>query len=372
MSNPISYYSSTRDNNFNLIRFAAATLVLVSHSYALAIGRSEAEPLRDTLGMSWGNIAVDIFFVTSGFLIAGSYYARKDLIAFTWARILRIYPGLFAAVVFCSFIVGIFYTELSLVQFLTHGDTWLFTIKNMTLLAGIEYRLPGVFESNPYQYAVNGSLWTLPYELKMYILLAIFALALGVVAKKAKVDFTKLFFPVSACFALIIFFLLEFGVIGFPGFLYRVMTPKFVQLFAMFFIGSSFYIWRAHIPMSHILAAICAVILAFASVDKSLFLIAYTITVPYLVFYLAYVPKGAIRKFNRFGDYSYGIYIYAFPVQQALASSMEGIHTWTMVALSFLITFFFSFLSWKFVEKPSLALKSKHETIALKLGVSKR
>ena len=99
MNYSISKYAQDRDNNFNLLRFIAAYLVLYSHSYALALGDPAAEPPRSVVGMSWGNIAVDVFFITSGFLIANSFFGRNNIIVFTWARILRIFPALFVSVI---------------------------------------------------------------------------------------------------------------------------------------------------------------------------------------------------------------------------------------------------------------------------------
>ena len=80
MSALLSEYTNDRDNNFNLIRFVAASLVLYSHSFALALGTKDAEPLRNSLGMTYGSIAVDIFFITSGFLIASSMFAREIIL----------------------------------------------------------------------------------------------------------------------------------------------------------------------------------------------------------------------------------------------------------------------------------------------------
>lgn len=111
IGNLISNYTNTRDNNYNLIRFLAAVLVLFTHSFALTYGSGNAEPLRYSLGITWGTIAVDVFFVTSGFLIAGSFFKRGNLIAFGWARILRIYPALFVALLFCVFVVGLAFTS---------------------------------------------------------------------------------------------------------------------------------------------------------------------------------------------------------------------------------------------------------------------
>lgn len=122
-----------------------------------------------------GGIAVDVFFITSGFLITYSFFSRNNIIAFIWARILRIYPALFVAIVFCVFVVGLFFTTNTISDYLFDPQTFKFFRRNVTLFSGVKYELPGVFTDNPYMNAVNGSLWTLPYEIKMYTYLAIIA-----------------------------------------------------------------------------------------------------------------------------------------------------------------------------------------------------
>ena len=81
--------TSGRDNNFNLIRFCAAFAVLISHSFAIATGSGSAEPMRHTLGLTWAYIAVDVFFLTSGFLVTASLISRQSAVGFAWARALR-------------------------------------------------------------------------------------------------------------------------------------------------------------------------------------------------------------------------------------------------------------------------------------------
>jgi len=176
MNQPLSDFLYARDNNFNLIRFIAAFGVLFSHSFSLALGGSETEPFKQLLGMSFGQIAVDIFFISSGFLIANSLFMKKNLANFLWARFLRIYPGLFVSLIFCVFIVGLFFTKYPIGQYLTDTQTYVFLVKNAVLFFGEEQKLPGVFESLPWQGVVNGSLWTLPFEVKAYCLLVAFSI----------------------------------------------------------------------------------------------------------------------------------------------------------------------------------------------------
>lgn len=85
----LSNFTQGKDNNFNLIRMIAALAVLVTHSFALAIGTQDAEPFRQSLGMTMGAIAVDVFFVTSGFLVTASLLTRQNTIEFIWARALE-------------------------------------------------------------------------------------------------------------------------------------------------------------------------------------------------------------------------------------------------------------------------------------------
>ena len=102
-----------RDNNFTLIRFIAASLVLFSHSFALSVGTASAEPLHTSLHITFGQIAVDVFFLTSGFLVTASLLARGSIKTFAKARCLRIYPGLIVAVLLTTLVIGWRFTVLT-------------------------------------------------------------------------------------------------------------------------------------------------------------------------------------------------------------------------------------------------------------------
>jgi len=364
----LSGYTEGRDNNFNLIRFVAAILVLFTHSFALSIGTGDAEPFKGTLGMTLGVVAVDIFFISSGFLITSSMLARNNLLAFAWARILRIYPALIVAIIFCVFIIGLFFTTELTWSYLSNTETIKFFIKNITLFFGVSYSLPGVFENIPYEKAVNGSLWTLPYEVKMYAIVAL--LWCGLRAFKGR--FNKkfpVFLLVWVLVALIIAYILKDALF--------LRNKAMVRLFVMFFTGSAFYVFRDKNVLSGKLFVVMLFILVFSIVHQWVFFVFYVSFIAYIVFYLAYVPSGYIRKFNGFGDYSYGLYIYAFPVQQSIAALIDGVSVTVMLALSFVITLCLSMLSWHIFEKRVLKFKNRYvvlEEIVAKLspGKSKR
>lgn len=97
--------SQGRNNNLNLLRFIAASLVIYTHAFGVT-GHGAAEPLVQLCGLSLGSWAVDVFFVVSGFLVTKSWYRREDLVGFLYARFMRIFPALWVAVFFLRFFSG--------------------------------------------------------------------------------------------------------------------------------------------------------------------------------------------------------------------------------------------------------------------------
>lgn len=382
MGNVISHYTDTRDNNFNLLRFLAATLVLYSHSFPLT--GSQGDVFAQYLDIDGGRIALDIFFITSGFLVANSLFARNNPIAFIWARILRIYPALIVSVLFCIFIIGLFFTAESTSNYLTDPQTERFLFKNTTMFSiFVEFNLPGVFLENPFKAAVNGSLWTLPVEIRMYVLLFILGTSLIYLQRWVGKSVGKFIFLSIALISLSVqVFSLSYAVMParathfFDTFLSGPPTGDALRLFTSFFIGTAFYAWRDKIVLSSkVFFAILTLFLFLIFYDKKHVIIAYSIFLPYLVFYLAYIPKGTIRKFNQFGDYSYGLYIYAFPVQQSLVASFPSISALQMALSAFIFTFILAFLSWHLVEKRCLRMKNHYlfvEKIFAKIRPAKR
>lgn len=345
----LSDYTQGRDNNFNLVRILAALAVLITHSFALAIGTGDAEPLRGRLGMTMGSIAVDVFFITSGFLVTASLLTRQSVIDFVWARVLRIFPALLVMLILTVFGLGIGFTTLPLTSYLTDSSTYFYLLKCATLITGIAENLPGVFAGNPYQNTVNGSLWTMPYEIRMYAILAVTWIALRLIGNRR---FALFQLAIVAGF-------LAAGIFVFFSHFYFLAGGQFARLFFMFFSGAAFYVLKEHITLSrsYFWLAVLA-LLSAAVINMHAFFVVYELSIAYILFYLVYIPAGRIRKFNLLGDYSYGIYIYAFPVQQSVAALLPGIPVWGMLFTSATATLLLAALSWHLLERRALGLKS--------------
>lgn len=344
----LSDFTKSRDNNFNIIRFLAAFFVLITHSFALVAGSGSMEPMRSSLGMTLGTMAVNIFFITSGFLVTGSLISRKSLTEFVAARFFRIYPALLVMVFLSVFALGLFCTSLLKLNYLTSIYTWKYFIHNSTLINGIVFTLPGVFDQVHYKNIVNGSLWTLPAGIGMYGLLAVFWLISSWIGDVGKRSFNGLI-TFSAGILLMLLLLNHF--------IFQIKTNS-IELAYCFFVGSVYYVFREHILLSAYVFFVAIILLCLSLVNKELFFVFWLLVLPYMLFFIVFVPSGAVRNFNKLGDYSYGIYIYAFPVQQLLLEINPRLSVFGLIIQSTFLTLIFAVLSWHFIEVKALRYKN--------------
>jgi peptidoglycan/LPS O-acetylase OafA/YrhL len=351
----LSDYAHGRDNNFNLIRLLAAVTVLFSHCFPLASGTRSIEPFMAELNMSIGAFAVDLFFLTSGFLVSASLLARQNALEFVIARILRIIPGLWVMLLIVVVFLGGAMTSLPLREYLTSDMLIEYVVKCGTLVTGVVDYLPGVFSSNPFGSMVNIPLWTLPYELDMYGLLLVTWVLLALSGRRR----AALFRYAMVAFSAVAGLLLVAGYFrhGLPAKFELHSTYAFPSLFYMFFTGAAFYVIRDRIELSGRLFCAAGIALLASVFNRHVFFVVYLFTVPYLLFYVAYVPNGKVRLFNRLGDYSYGVYIYGFPVQQTIIALVGGISILSLALIALPITLLLAILSWHLVEKRALSLK---------------
>lgn len=332
-----------RDNNLNLLRFAAALGVVVSHTVLISQGRDEMPRSMWLLG----HICVGVFFVISGFLIPASFERAASARDYVLARVLRIMPALLVCVLATALVVGPAITELSTVEYFRDGGWAEFIVGNLSLIWEVE-ALPGVFSSNPFPDA-QITFWTLKHEAGAYAIV----LLIGVGG----------FLRDRIAYAML---LLGFGVVW--GLVVREMDHdpeamplqlfQFVNLLGYFFLGMTAYLFRARLPLSVPVAVglVAALwLLWWTPVFHGLLLV----TVAYCVLWFAYVPRGPLLGFNRLGDYSYGIYVYGVLVQQlsvALLGPQSPVENF-LYALG--PTLLLAALSWHFIERPCLSLRRK-------------
>jgi len=345
----LSEVADSRFNNFDVLRLLGATLVLFSHSFALTRGN---DPVTWLNGETLGTVGVSLFFGISGFLVARSWLADSRLPAYGAKRALRLLPALYVVVLLTAFVLGPLYTTLPLGDYLTDPGTYGYVLKTMALYT-VGGHLPGVFEDNLVPGTVNGSLWTLPIEAACYVGVA----ALGVLGLLRGRRWAPwlVFLVLWAAMAPRIP-TTDLGKHG-PGTLDGQELLTGIRLVAIFFGGVLFYLYRERVQLRwDWLAVLLAVFLACS---RTRWVPCLAVPVfAYFVLVVAYRTPARWRRLTATGDVSYGLYLYAFPVQQALVASLgAGLGPLAMFALAFPITYVLAFGSWRLVERPALERK---------------
>lgn len=336
--------ADSKENNFTFLRFFAASLVILSHSFVLY---GLEEPTLNGFA-TFGGMGVYIFFIVSGFLITKSWLNHPNILTYFRNRTLRIFPALIPAVLFTTFFIGPLVTTIDIKNYLTHPQTWEY-MKNIFLFP-IRFYLPGVFENNPYPNAVNGSLWTLPVEFFMYISVAIIGLT-GLISK-------KVFVPLLI--SILIF--LDWSLISMPEYNNLVILSFMplvisLKLAIFFFVGSFFYLYRENILIDVKIAFAALFLLILLLNSNYIYILSYFI-LPYLIIFFAYYGNNFLKNFGTYGDFSYGLYIYAFPVQQTIIHFWnKQINLYIFMLAAFVITLSCAFISWKIIENPALEFK---------------
>lgn len=320
-----------------MIRHIAATLVLISHAYPIALGRGASDILGNVFyGTTIGELAVAAFFAISGFLVTASWERfqrdKNGWRGFLCARIFRIFPGLIGAVLF-TIVLGAVLTTSPTTKYVVGAIEYFI---RTTTLVSISQRLPGVFEENPMSLTINGSLWTLFYEFTLYMLVCLAGLT-GLLRRKKFLILSLVSLP------LIFLATSKFNISD------RVHTLSLLSV--PFGTGVLAWVYRDRIPFTFAWVVVTCLI-AWAALGTNLSEPILYFSTAILVLYLAHIKNARLKWPSKWGDFSYGIYIYAFPIQQIMA------HFWPAspianVLLSLPPTLIMAAISWHFIEKPS-------------------
>lgn len=341
---------------FDHLRLALALLIFNVHASAVINGRSaQAEVIVTAQSNSptagWDNwrapiyiMFVPMFFALSGFLVSGSALRLRDLRRFIGARMLRIIPALFIEVCLSAVAIGPIFTTLTLSDYFLNQQFFSYF---GNIVGHIQYELPGVFLNNPIPRIVNNSLWTLPVEFYCYIFMTT-AMISGLIYDK------RLF---------LVFFVVATIATTAMNYRYEWSSHRgnytLIIILYYFLCGCIFYLYRNVIKISFIYVLI-AVVLAYALIyTKSLALIA-----PLFLTYVT-IGIGMLRlpkiPVVSVGDYSYGVYLYGFPISQSVIALLPAIKSSPLLfkATAIGITFGFAYISWNVIEKKALLLKHK-------------
>lgn len=337
-----------RVNSLNALRLILAAAVLLSHGTKFA-GANE-DPLGRLTGtrVDIGTIAVDGFFVLSGFLISRSYVSSPSLPRFLWRRCLRVLPGFWV----CLVVTALVFAPAA--AFLEHGRPGAFNavsgpdsaLSYVVRNAGLhisQFSIGGILNGQP----INGSLHTLFYEFLCYLLVAGLGV-LGVLQART----VLVVFLAGAVFLLAAADLLAGSPLttGHPG---RQLLLRFG---AMFLVGACCALYARHVRFRPSYGVAAVALLVAAIVWSHAWIL---LAPPALAYVLLWLGTG--RSLSAIGsrrDLSYGLYVYAWPTQALLLSAgatRGGLLLYTGLSLAAALGL--ALLSWHAVEAPALALK---------------
>lgn len=286
-------------------------------------------------GFSAGSLAVYVFFAISGFLVAASLLRNPGLWRYGRNRFKRLYPAYLACLLLTVFLLGPAFTTLPLRDYFGAGSgAWAHLLENLNPVT-LSWQLPGVFAGNPYPHAVNGSLWSLGLEVRWYAYLGALAL-LGVVARRWLFTIVALAFLAYAAWE---------GLQGKPDPLgYRALSMVFMA-------GALLAQWREQVRVSHLglAALVLGCVLAHGT---SAFFPLVVVATSYASYWFAYLLP--VLPWPKQVDYSYGLFLYGFPVQQCLLALWPGLGPVSLCALATALSLALAAASWHVLEQPLL------------------
>ncbi len=337
----------SRQNNFDFMRLLFAVFVMVSHSYWVT-GSYKSEILLSATGgqIDLGALGVKGFFIVSGFLIFQSLERSRSIFDFLRKRFLRIFPALVVMCIVVMLVVPFFYSGGG--SIFRQRTYWLFPAKALSLY-WFKIYIAGVFATHPNK-EINTPLWSLCYEFTCYLLLALLFFV-----RKPKVRLALVLLAFYATWYLASF---KYYWLNGPLFSHLNMYSYYFYDLACFFLSGavlSFFVWK-NIRFRYVLIMIL-VCLVLLSLHYQVFYFTKYAFLPIIVILFGTGSIAGIRGLgDRFGDLSYGVYIYGWLIQQMLyALFSPGVLSISLLAIP--LAFLAGWLSWKFVEKPALRFK---------------
>jgi len=320
-----------RGGNFDVIRLIAACAVIFGHSFLFGRPVDRLAEWANGLAIS----AVEIFFIISGYLVTQSFDRSRDWLRFVLARSLRIFPGLVACVWFSALVLGPAYTKLPLNEYFTNPNLFYFVVYNSFLDVKSFPFLPQLaFHSNEGGAIINGSLWSLPWEYACYGIV----FAFGVMRRLNKWTASTLIVLTSASLSLHI-------------------LDSYAWILSYFVAGMGMYFLRNEHRLRGSLACMAGLGIMIGNY-AALPLAFFPILGAYVIVYVALDAPLHIKNAIRFGDLSYGTYLYGWPAEEIAVYILGGQPPWWQIfALALPMAATLAGISWHVVERPMLRWK---------------
>jgi peptidoglycan/LPS O-acetylase OafA/YrhL len=332
---------------FDALRFFLSVAIVVYHAKQVVVGR-EASHYHASILFPYLLALVPIFFCLSGFLVTGSAIRTRSVKKFLTNRSLRIFPALTVEVALSALILGPWLTTMDWTDYFQNRKFFSYF---GNIIGRVRMSLPGVFEDHPIPDTVNASLWTLQPEFYCYLIMT--ALMLSTVVYR-RLFATTVYIVLTAVLSWLNW---QTG-LGSPGDVF----PGYVIVY-YFATGIIAFHWVRHIPIHFGLFVMAAVLSYYMITEPGLMFLA-SIPVAYCTIYIGLLNFPLMYPFNQ-GDYSYGIYLFNFPIQQTVVHFLPDVKQWWLLLLiSLPLTILFAAASWRWVEKPALRLKSRWSTAA--------
>jgi peptidoglycan/LPS O-acetylase OafA/YrhL len=332
-----------RATGFDYLRIVLASGVIFWHAFTISYGQRYGDAFLSTPLRPLVALILPMFFALSGFLVAGSLERSRAISTFLGLRVIRIAPALGVEILLSALVLGPWLTSFTLTAYFADPS---FAAYFRNMMGDMHYHLPGLFLGNPIGGIVNGQLWTVPWELNCYASLTVLAV-LGVVRRRG------LFLAVTLAGTVALFALSRLPGNGFMNQEHGVVGPA---LLFSFLAAVALYNFRDETPCNGCLAG------ASATALVALFLLPggdYLVGFPaaYLTIYLGLQNPAKIALLKG-ADYSYGLYLYGYAIQQAVAHIGPWTHHWYVnFPMAMGIGALFAAFSWRVVEKPALGLR---------------
>ncbi|MDC0596914.1 acyltransferase [Candidatus Pseudothioglobus singularis] len=333
-----SFLNTSKQNNcFDEVRFILAFIVLMAHTSALG----NTDRLQWLTHFFDANVAVKGFFAISGYLVTKSFYSSKTTLQYFEKRIRRIYPAYIGVIMYCL-IIGAFLTQDTFFEFITNADTYRYIFSNLSLLNFIQPSLPGVFVENKMN-IMNGSLWTIKVEIMLYFVVPILCYLYSHIGKK-----------------LTYFLALGFGIFWFIYFsefstisIAKQLSWQFPGQLPYFALGSllGFFTIKKFSTIIILLISFIYYIFLRNELDEIYIELINMIIIPLFIITIANIKSLSIG-IGRYGDLSYGLYLFHFPTIQILEHfDLYSAYPYLSLLTSIVLTLGLAFFSWHFIEK---------------------